>query len=77
MTDMNIYMYETVNWAINGLSTQMAKTLGSRSIRYQSNVKVSDRCLINVDPMVLDLVNGLLPVVWHQAVTFTNNDLHG
>ena len=33
-------------------ATQITKTLGSTSIRYRSDAKVSDRCLIDVDPMI-------------------------
>ena len=32
--------------------SQIAKTFGSTSIGYRSHARVSDRCLINVDPMV-------------------------
>ena len=31
---------------------KIAKTLGSTSIRYRSDAKLSDRCVIDVDPMV-------------------------
>ena len=33
-------------------ATQIAKTLGSMSIRYRSDANVSDRYLIDVDPRV-------------------------
>ena len=47
--------YENVQLAIEQdqlKMTQIAKTLKSTSIRYRSDGKVSDRCLIDVDPMV-------------------------
>ena len=54
----------TGNWTVYLIFvlSQMAKILGSTSIRYRSDAKVLDRCLIDVDPIVfaiLDLVNGM------------------
>ena len=36
----------------NVITFQIAKALGSTSIRHRSNAKASNRCLINVDPSV-------------------------
>ena len=40
------------NSKMTSRSAHIAKSLGSMSIRYWSDGKVSDRCLIDVDPMV-------------------------
>ena len=39
-------------WNLISQITKIAKTLGSTSIRHRSDTKVSDRCLIDVDPRV-------------------------
>ena len=36
--------------SLHGMSTNIAWTVGSTSIRYRSDTSVSDRCLIDVDP---------------------------
>ena len=41
-----------------GHISQIAKTLGSTSIRHQSNAKVSDRCLIDIDLRVCVIWDG-------------------
>ena len=44
---------DTIGASAELSTNQIAKTLGSTSIRHRSDTKVSARCLIDVDPMVL------------------------
>ena len=40
------------DWLATTMQTHIAKTLSSTSIRHQSDMKVSDWCLMDVDPRV-------------------------
>ena len=50
--DMALWWVKTMLWDFYSISTQIAKTLGSTSVRYGPNTKVSDHCLIDVDLML-------------------------
>ena len=49
---------------------QIAKTIGLTSIRYQSDAKVSDRYLIDIDPMVFAIC---VISRWQTTMRITSN----
>ena len=61
----------SVNHTAHFLATQIAKTLGSTSIRHRSDTSVSDQCLINVDPRVFAIwIKEVTHNIWSVEIMF-------